>query len=399
MSHGRFERFVNPQPYSSSFKSILPSVVRAGSLASVAMGVFSAPQSANSMTSSHSLDSLPLGKNAYTNIGTTYTCKILNGMWQVSGIHGYNPIKEEAIAKMAQYADNGFTTFDLADIYGPAEDYVGQFSKGRLASSLAKECNFFTKWVPRPELITRKIAEEAIDKSLTRMNKENIDLLQFHWWDYENKYYYDAIGQLMALQQEEKISNIGLTNFDTEHMIDLMDQSAPIVSNQVSFSVLDTRPLRLMTKQCEQRNVKLLCYGTLLGGFISPNWLGKKEPNKDSPIIQNNVSLRKYLPWIQYWGGWQLFQELLTQLNEIAQKHSVSLSNVAVRWVIDQPAVGGAIIGARLGLIDHILDNKKVFSFQLDNDDINKIAIIQKKGKDLFDIFGDCGSEYRRRRT
>ena len=60
-----------------------------------------------------------------------------------------------------------------------------------------------------------------------------LQLLIINRWDYENKYYYDAIGQLMALQQEEKISNIGLTNFDTEHMIDLIDQNVPIVSNQV----------------------------------------------------------------------------------------------------------------------------------------------------------------------
>ena len=55
--------------------------------------------------------------------------------------------------------------------------------------------------------------------------------------------------------------------------------------------------------------------------------------NKKQPLIDSleNVSLRKYLPWIQYWGGWELFQEMLTTLNVIAKKHSVSLSNVAVR--------------------------------------------------------------------
>jgi diketogulonate reductase-like aldo/keto reductase len=43
--------------------------------------------------------------------------------------------------------DEGFTTFDLADIYGPAEDFVGSFRKGPIASSSAKNCQFFTKWV------------------------------------------------------------------------------------------------------------------------------------------------------------------------------------------------------------------------------------------------------------
>lgn len=75
----------------------------------------------------------------------------------------------------------GFTTFDLADIYGPAEDYVGAFSKGRLSNSNSRECQFLTKWVPRPEQITRKMATDAIDRSLMRMKSERLDLLQFHW--------------------------------------------------------------------------------------------------------------------------------------------------------------------------------------------------------------------------
>jgi hypothetical protein len=55
--------------------------------------------------------------------------------------------------------------------------------------------------------------------------------------------------------------------------------------------------------------------------------MGKQEPLYDS---LENVSLRKYLPWIKYWGGWSLFQEMLTVLDIIGKKHSVSLSNIAV---------------------------------------------------------------------
>ena len=68
----------------------------------------------------------------------------------------------------------------------------------------------------------------------------------------------------------------------------------------------------------------------LQGGFLSSEWLNKPQPLIDSLA---NVSLRKYLPWIQYWGGWDLFQEMLVTLNIIAKKHSVSLSNVAVNIV------------------------------------------------------------------
>ena len=64
------------------------------------------------------------------------------------------------------------------------------------------------------------------------------------------------------------------------------------------------------------------------GGFISSEWLNKPEPVFDK---LKNVSLRKYMPWIHYWGGWPLFQEMLNTLDVIAKKHSVSISNVAVR--------------------------------------------------------------------
>jgi aryl-alcohol dehydrogenase-like predicted oxidoreductase len=302
--------------------------------------------------------------------------------------------------------ERGFTTFDLADIYRPAEDLVGYFRKGTLAStSLSQNCQFFTKWVPRPTTeITRQLVTEAIDQSLKRMHTETLDLLQFHWWEYENKYYYSAMSELMHLKDLGKIQNIGLTNFDTQHMMQLVEQDAPIVSNQVSFSILDTRPLEKMTSYCVEENIKLLCYGSLLGGFLSSYWIGKAEPSEyDGSIGRDltNISLRKYLPWIKIWGGWNLFQELLRTLQVIAEKHHVSLSNIAVKWVLNQPAVGGVIIGVRFGLYDHFIDNSQLFSFQLDEIDLAQIAAIQNKaknqGKGLWNTFGDCGGEYRRR--
>jgi aryl-alcohol dehydrogenase-like predicted oxidoreductase len=177
-------------------------------------------------------------------------------------------------------------------------------------------------------------------------------------------------------------------------MTDLVKEDAPIVSNQVSFSIIDTRPLEQMIPYCKESGIKLLCYGTLLGGFLSSSWLGQPEPDFN---LLTNVSLRKYLPWIQYWGGWGLFQELLQVLNSIAAKYNVSLSNVALRWVLQQPSVGGAIVGVRFGYKEHLKDNRKVFSFELNEEDLKSIGDVQAKGRSLYRVFGDCGGEYRRR--
>ena len=65
------------------------------------------------------------------------TCRLLNGMWQVSGAHGYiDPAS--AIAEMFAYHDAGLTTWDLADHYGPAEDFVGEF-RSRFAARYGRE--------------------------------------------------------------------------------------------------------------------------------------------------------------------------------------------------------------------------------------------------------------------
>ena len=98
---------------------------------------------------------------------------------------------------------------------------------------------------------------------------------------------------------------------------------------------------------------------------------------------------------IDIWGGWKLFQELLEVLNNIAKKHDCSIANIATKFILDKPQVAGVIIGARLGITDHIEDNSKVFDLKLEQDDISLISTITSKSNDLFDVIGDCGDEYR----
>ena len=69
-----------------------------------------------------------------------------------------------------------------------------------------------------------------------------MDLLQFHWWDYNNPYYIDALKYLSDLKNKGTIKYIGLTNFDTEHMQIILDSDIPIISNQVQYSIIDRRP-------------------------------------------------------------------------------------------------------------------------------------------------------------
>jgi aryl-alcohol dehydrogenase-like predicted oxidoreductase len=321
-------------------------------------------------------------------------CRILNGMWQVSGAHGRIDPKA-AIHNMFDYHDAGFTTWDLADHYGPAEDFIGEFRRQLTASrgeGALSQIQAFTKWVPRPAPMTRKIVEDNIAISLRRMDVQTLDLLQFHWWYYPDHRYLDALSALAELRDEGKIRHLALTNFDTEHLKIISEKGIRIVSNQVQYSLIDRRPEVQMSKFCQEHNIWLLPYGTVCGGLLSERYVGQPEPGYGT---LNTASLQKYKQMIDAWGGWSLFQELLGVLKQIADAHGVSIANVAVRYILDRPAVAGVIVGTRLGISDHRADTARVFDLTLTPDDLQRIEAVLAKSQDLYRAIGDCGDEYR----
>ena len=321
-------------------------------------------------------------------------CRILNGMWQVSGAHG-SIEPERGVREMFKYHQRGFITWDLADHYGPAEDFIGEF-RSRFAARYGRdrlaEMQAFTKWVPYPGPMMREIVERAVGVSRSRMRVESLDLLQFHWWDYADERYLSALGHLADLQQEGRIKHMALTNFDTAHLRTIVDHGIPIVSNQVQYSIVDRRPAVKMAEFCRSSGISLLAYGTVLGGLLSERYLGRPEPRRHE---LNTASLQKYKQMIDAWGGWGLFQELLAPLKRIADSHQVTMANVGVRYVLEQPAVAGVIIGTRLGLSEHIADNQRVFDFTLDAADYVQLEEVLTKARDLMTVIGDCGDEYR----
>ena len=107
----------------------------------------------------------------------------------------------------------------------------------------------------------------------------------------------------------------------------------------------------------------LLCYGALAGGFLSAPYAGTPPPAE--PL--ENRSLVKYRLIIDEFGGWALFQELLAALGAIGRRHGAAAGAVALRSVLDRPAVAGVIVGARHA--GHLADTVAAMSLRLDEED------------------------------
>lgn len=315
--------------------------------------------------------------------------RVITGLWQIADMErdGKQLDLAATAREMEPYVEAGFTTFDMADHYGSAEEIAGLFRKkhGAAAGQL------FTKWVPAPEPSSRTDVREAVERALERMQTDRLDLLQFHAWNYADPSYLDALFYLQELKDEGLIRCLGMTNTDTAHLRLIVNSGIEIASNQVCFSLLDQRArTHGMSELCEQHGITLLAFGTVAGGFLTERWLDRPAPNWDGLETWSEM---KYGRFIREAGGWEALQGVLRVVHGVAERHQVSMANVACRYILDQPAVGAVIIGARLGISAHIDDNVALFGFRLDEATRAEITAAVDA---LRPIPGDCGDEYRR---
>jgi aryl-alcohol dehydrogenase-like predicted oxidoreductase/enamine deaminase RidA (YjgF/YER057c/UK114 family) len=315
--------------------------------------------------------------------------RVVTGLWQIADMEkGGNSLDPERTASfMVGYAGAGLNTFDMADHYGSAEIIAGTFRKG---FPQGKESTLLTKWVPKPGSVSREFVREAVQERLNRLQIEQVQLLQFHAWNFSHPAWLDALFFLQELKDEGLIDSLGVTNFDTAHLRIAKSSGIDLVTNQVSYSLIDRRAGGDMAEYCAENGIAILAYGTVLGGFLSDKWLNRPEP--DSKDL-SNWSLMKYKRFIDVAGGWERFQQVLRVLDEVAKEIGTSIALLASRYQLDQKAVGAVIIGARLGENAHHSETAKIFEISINGDQRELIT----KALDLLNpIPGDCGDEYRK---
>ncbi len=323
---------------------------------------------------------------------------VIGGGWQLSTGHALKaPVDEqEARRAFTTLLDLGFNTFDGADIYTGVEDFYGRIIRERRAAGLSVP-QIHTKFVPDLNDLAQvdyDYVERIITRSCQRLGVERLDLVQFHWWDYAVPGMIETAHHLVRLQEKGLIRGIATTNMNARALEALLDAGIPVVSNQVQYSVLDRRPALRMQALCEQHGVKLLCYGSVAGGFLSEKWFGQRAPRVEG---LENRSLVKYALVIEDSLRWEGFQGLLALLARIGERHGVGISTVSTLYTLSRPCVAAAIVGTRNA--KHVADLEKLIRTRLEPEDIARIdaylAEFPTVDGDCFDLERLDGSKHR----
>jgi aryl-alcohol dehydrogenase-like predicted oxidoreductase len=297
--------------------------------------------------------------------------RLIVGGWQFSQGHGASDHSVcGARELLATLVDRGLTTFDCADIYTGVEELFGGLIRERRGRGGDPGIQIHTKFVPDLEAlptISKAYVERIIDRSLSRLGVERLDLIQFHWWDYAVPGYVEVAHWLQEMQGEGKIRHLGVTNFDRAHLEELVSAGVKVVSNQVQYSVLDRRPGKELAPYCRDNGIVLLCYGGLSGGFLTDGYLGMDNPPSQIP----NRSLIKYTLIIDEIGGWEGYQAILKTLKRVAERHGVPLPCVALRYILDQAAVAATITG--LDSVDQAEQTLRALDLKLRDEDFREI--------------------------
>ncbi|MBM3407636.1 MAG: aldo/keto reductase [Betaproteobacteria bacterium] len=298
--------------------------------------------------------------------------RVAKGNWQLAERHGAPFDPDVAVDDMRRFVEAGITAFDCADHYVGVEELIGRFR--RRYPELARRLRVSTKYTPdlaTLSTLSREAVVETIDLSLRRLGLEQLDLVQFHWWDYQVPGCVQALTWLKELQTAGKIAHLGTTNFDVAHLKAITSAGIRLLTHQLQYSLLDNRPDRGMVQFCRDHGIHLLCYGTVAGGFLSDRWLGVSDP----PQPYANRSLVKYRLMVEEYGGWERFQSLLEIARRVADRHRTSIATVCTRWVLDKPQVVVALVGARDAR--HLESTLDIFRIRLDardRDDLDRAA-------------------------
>jgi aryl-alcohol dehydrogenase-like predicted oxidoreductase len=258
------------------------------------------------------------------------------GCWAIGG-DAWGPVDDdESVAAIERALDLGVTLFDTSDVYGRghSEELVGRTLEGRRDDVvIATKVGLWHSGGDRPNAYTKpEMVVESCDASLRRLRTDRIDVYQCHlWWDENTEVFLEGFEQL---KREGKIRAYGVSTNQVEHLKHF-DRDGTCDILQFDYSIINREPERELLPYAQQRNIGTLARGSLRMGVLT----GKFTPETSFP----KGDVRREWPR-QDWFRGQL--ETARRLEALADRRR-SLSQVALAYVLNHPAVSTTIPGAK----------------------------------------------------
>ncbi|HEX2956352.1 MAG TPA: aldo/keto reductase [Chitinispirillaceae bacterium] len=265
--------------------------------------------------------------------------KIILGTWAIGGTHWGTYDEQAAIKTIETAIELGINTIDTAPVYGNghAERLIGSIIKSKRESIvIATKCGIDPAAPFRIDLSPKFIRKE-IENSLRRLNTEYIDLYQCHWPDTSTPVA-KTMEVLNQLKKEGKINHIGVCNFRDNELREAT-RYAEIVTCQNQYSLLKRDIENRIQKTCIEKNIWILPYGVLGGGVLT----GKYSVQ---PIFEHNDARSIFYPYYSR-QAWPRTETIVKALRQEAQQKNCTPAQAAIAWVLHQPAIVAAIVGAR----------------------------------------------------
>jgi aryl-alcohol dehydrogenase-like predicted oxidoreductase len=266
------------------------------------------------------------------------------GAWAIGGAgwqYAWGPQDDDqSIAAIRRALDLGVNWIDTAAIYGigHSEEVVARALEGvRERPYVFTKCGLVAneKGEPRRVLKADSIRREC-EASLRRLGVESIDLYQIHWPDEDIE---EAWGELARLKEEGKVRHIGVSNFDVAQLERAM-KIAPVASLQPPYSLVSREVEAEILPFCQKHGIGVINYSPMYSGLLTgamtaeraaalpeDDWR-RRDSNFQQPRLERNLALVEIL-------------------RSIGERHDRSPGEVAIAWTLRNPAITGAIVGAR----------------------------------------------------
>lgn len=258
---------------------------------------------------------------------------------------------DEAIAAVQAAFDGGITLFDTAAVYGwgYGEELMGRAIKPLKREDIVLVTKGAREWkADSADNRTATVADSdpdllraSIDASLKRLGTDYIDLFLIHWPD-KTRPFSDPMEVLEEAKRAGKIRHTGVSNFSVPMMEESL-QTSPIITDQIGYHIFDRRPEADVMPFVRSHGMGVMAYGSMAHGLLTGSWSADQSFGDDD-WRKNGANFG-----INNWGPDNLAANVaaVEKLKGIAADHGKTIAQLAIAWVLDNPAVSVALAGAK----------------------------------------------------